>query len=424
MKESLKRSHAVAKEGADKYAIVTYDLAVAKIARQIQIQNSPKFDDWFLQFGQFHTILSLFSSIGKILEGNGATYLLSEGKIIAGGSINKFLRVKSCNRCRRGNLLLATGMHGLHLEKFIEDMNIPSTNLLQELENWAIVEDISEVPSNLHYMVTNYDLYLEEILNGKMGKTAQFWMTHAKIVGLIQLMQRAIKINDTALYSFALVEVTYIFFMTNHHNYACWMSLYSLDLANLEASQPNLQKFFTEGGFSINRIRKLFASVPVDIALEQTINENAKSRLEGIMAFADISTAVNRWIVTASMKSKILNAVLDCADMKISYDESKELRASRIRAEQNHLSKLKKVIKATVYPFSKQLKDFLFSIKTGTQASKDVEKYLLILFKCGEEKRDVFVRECSSTSERFIKPIHKTTVTTFASENFERKNKS
>ena len=46
------------------------------------------------------------------------------------------------------------------------------------------------------------------------------------------------------------------------------------------------------------------------------------------------------------MKSKILNAVLGCADMNISSDESKELRASRIRAEQNHLSKLKKVIKA------------------------------------------------------------------------------
>ena len=177
-------------------------------------------------------------------------------------------------------------------------MNIPLTNLLQELEIWAIVEDKSEVLSNLHYMVTNYDLYLEEILNGKMGKTAQFWMTYAKIVGLIQLMQYAIKINDTALYSFALVEVTYIFFMTNHHNHACWMSLYSLVLGNLETSQPNLQNIFTEGGFSVNRIGKLFASVPVDIALEQTINENEKSQLEGIMAFADISTAVNRWIMT------------------------------------------------------------------------------------------------------------------------------
>ena len=63
-------------------------------------------------------------------------------------------------------------MHGLHLEIFTEDMNILSTNLLQELENGAIAEDISEVPSNLYYIVTKYDLYLEETLNGKMGKTA------------------------------------------------------------------------------------------------------------------------------------------------------------------------------------------------------------------------------------------------------------
>ena len=91
------------------------------------------------------------------------------------------------------------------------------------------------------------------------------------------------------------------------------MSLYSLDFANLETSQPELQKILTEG-FSVNRTGKSFASVPVDMALKQTISANAESRLKGIMAFADISTAVNRWIVTASIKSKILNAVLDCAD--------------------------------------------------------------------------------------------------------------
>ena len=50
-----------------------------------------------------------------------------------------------------------------------------------------------------------------------------------------------------------------------------------------------------------------------------------------------------------------------------------------------------------------------------------MEKYLLTLFKCGEEKRDVFLSECSSTSEKFIEPICKITITTFASENFERK---
>ena len=62
VKETLKRLQTVAEECGYKYTIVTYDLAVANIARQIQIQNSPKFDDCFIQFGQLQTILS--SSIG------------------------------------------------------------------------------------------------------------------------------------------------------------------------------------------------------------------------------------------------------------------------------------------------------------------------------------------------------------------------
>ena len=65
-------------------------------------------------------------------------------------------------------------MYGLHLKIFINDMNIPSTNLLQRRENWAIVEDMSEVPRNLQYIVTKYDSYLEETLNGKMVKLRNF----------------------------------------------------------------------------------------------------------------------------------------------------------------------------------------------------------------------------------------------------------
>ena len=89
-------------------------------------------------------------------------------------------------------------------------------------------------------------------------------MTCAKIVGLIQLTQPAVKINDKALYSFALSEVTSIFFI----QIICWMYLYSLDLANLETG---------EKGFSINRTRKLFVDVPVNMALERKIHANAKS---------------------------------------------------------------------------------------------------------------------------------------------------
>ena len=94
-------------------------------------------------------------------------------------------------------------MHSLHLQRF--------TNLFQELENWANGGDMSEVPGNLRDMVTKYDSSLEETLNGKMSKTVQFCKIYAYIAGLIQLMQHAVRMYGTELYSFALFEVTSIF---------------------------------------------------------------------------------------------------------------------------------------------------------------------------------------------------------------------
>lgn len=91
------------------------------------------------------------------------------------------------------------------------------------------------------------DLCLEETLNGKIGKTKQFRMASAEIGGLIQLKQHAVKISNTTLYSFALFEVAF--------------------------------------------------------------SANAKSRRKGIMAFPDISTAPNRWKVTALMKRNMKHSL-------------------------------------------------------------------------------------------------------------------
>ena len=83
-----------------------------------------------------------------------------------------------------------------------------------------------------------------------------------------------------------------------------------------------------------------------DLSATNSIN------LESVISFpilpetaCSAPTAVNRWAVSASMKSKQLNAVLDYADMNLSYDELKESHVSRIRAEHNRLSKFKKSLK-------------------------------------------------------------------------------
>ena len=130
----MKRSQLVAIEC--NYAIVTYDLAIAKVAKQLQSEESPKFDDVFVMFGAFHIMLNIFSSTGKTMEGSGGPYTLSECKIVAPGSISRFPKGKMYNRCKRGHTILSAAVHGLHLERFIDDLNIKN-DLISELDKIA-----------------------------------------------------------------------------------------------------------------------------------------------------------------------------------------------------------------------------------------------------------------------------------------------
>ena len=72
------------------------------------------------------------------------------------------------------------------------------------------------------------------------------------------------------------------------------MTYYALELENIQNEKPQVIEYLKNGAFSVNRTGKGFSIVAVDMALEQTINAEAKKRLKGIMAFTDVNSAVNR----------------------------------------------------------------------------------------------------------------------------------
>ena len=77
-----------------------------------------------------------------------------------------------------------------------------------------------------------------------------------------------------------------------------------------------------------------------------------KNRLKGIIAFADINSAVNRWLVTSSMRAHIINQILDIADMIPNTDpKNKELKRYRLEKDANDLSSLIDSIVDTLNPF-------------------------------------------------------------------------
>ena len=71
----MKRAKDIASECKQDNIIVTYDLAIAKIAFKIQSTESPMFDNLFIQMGDFHTMMTFFHAVGKLVEFN--SYIVS-----------------------------------------------------------------------------------------------------------------------------------------------------------------------------------------------------------------------------------------------------------------------------------------------------------------------------------------------------------
>ena len=112
------------------------------------------------------------------------------------------MKGKSNNRCRRGHILLSTVLHCLHFQRFLKDNEIDEL-ILCELKEWGC-SGSNEIPDNLEFIATQYQLYCDSTASGLLGKTASFWMIYCHLVNLYLLFRHAMKLNDVDLFAYAL----------------------------------------------------------------------------------------------------------------------------------------------------------------------------------------------------------------------------
>ena len=75
--QTMKTSEKIAAECGETYAEVHYDLAVAKLAIQIQAEESPVYDNIFICFGAFHVQMAHFAAIEAFLTDSGGPQVLA-----------------------------------------------------------------------------------------------------------------------------------------------------------------------------------------------------------------------------------------------------------------------------------------------------------------------------------------------------------
>ena len=415
--ETMKMSQQIAKECGEDYMLVHYDLAIAKPALQIQAAESPRFDNLFIAFGPFHISLAFFRALGYLIDSSGGPEMLTESGLLATGSLNGFLSGNHYNRCKRLHPMLATALQILHFRFFLSLNGPISEELYRDLFKEKTPEAMKELEASPAYIsfMQKYSEFADITLSGGHGATARFWMVYIKIVNLHLMFMRACKTNNLRLFTFILGQMRYLFFTCSRHNYARWMHRYYLNLANIDTSHPGLRNVLENGAFTVKRTGNSFSRTPADLTLEQTVNADQASRLTGITSFTTLATCRRRWLITRSARSAIIGALLVKAGLIASDDGLKDLKAYRIRKDNENMNELLDTITAHMNPFQMKTDDNLYCLSSGKSVPAEVKEDLLNCIERGKSWCEEFEKGCQLDPLRFEKPIPRRKVQNFAS---------
>lgn len=91
----------------------------------------------------------------------------------------------------------------------------------------------------------------------------------------------------------SLFEMTDLFLGMNHPNYAKWTVMYINNLIKLKDNDSEFLSEFKKDSFGVNRTNGSFFKNAVDLTLEQTINADATSSLNGVKHLTNSIAAGN-----------------------------------------------------------------------------------------------------------------------------------
>ena len=94
------------------------------------------------------------------------------------------------------------------------------------------------------------------------------------------------------------------FFSMDRVNYARWLPVYLFDMNMLESKHPEVYHVFMAGSHSVGRSEQPSAQVWSDMALQQSINLDLKSK-GGIIGMCTKENAAEKWFLTSHERAAI-----------------------------------------------------------------------------------------------------------------------
>lgn len=237
------------------------------------------------------------------------------------------------------------------------------------------------------------------------------------VIMLLQFV-KAERTGNWRLHLAATSSMAPYFFAHDRQNYARWLPVYLAEMGQLEQKHPEVYQQFMEGEHAISRSSQPFASVWTDMALEQSINLDSKSK-GGIVGISLNADALQRWFLTSHERAAITTAVKQmCGIGDLDRGGThKEAAPKRVEPDENDVRKIVSCFVSGLMkdPFTEE-SDSLSNIAAGVVLPTDVAKQLLTSTEKGQEQMKGFIEQrLNSNDVSFWNAIPSLKIKTFSS---------
>ena len=248
-------------------------------------------------------------------------------------------------------------------------------------------------------------------------------MSYLDHVSLTLKLMRAVKTNDFELYAYCMTAMVDIFFSFGGHNYARYMSYFSMFIVNIEFSHPGALDDIKLGVISVARSFVPGNRCAVDKTIEETFMKHAKSKggagggSTGICGLTKNFAAYQRWIRSMHERCKYFDAthaLADMSDRSLSSMKHKDLRPAEIRKNENQVAATMDAITSFVNPFRIDDTDNLYCVSSGVKTPAEIEIDILTAEQVGRAQKESFIEERLECNESFFNPIKKVNLKTMA----------
>ena len=420
VRECLRVSERVSEEVGQQFTVNTFDLDVVMKALSIIWKELDIYKNHVILPGTMHIMMSAFRVLMKKMSGSGIEHVLLEGTLTTSGSIKGLKSGKSYYHSTDCHFTLAEACRRLIFERF-QSIHGKQTELFDDIDKLVVTEknvrDFLSRPVAQTFF-KKYQEFENEMREGKYGKTSQFWLQYVDAVTVIELLYLAVKRNEFTVYRYCLHKLAATFFSFNGHNYARYLTYFSVFLMNIENSHPGAQEILERGAISVARSFIPGNRVDVDKTIEETFNRHAKSHSGqgsdgfGVSGLMTNMAAYHRFCNTTHERVRFYERLLVMAAMsKNNEKESSHLDAVNKHRSETKVRKAVTAIRSILNPFSTELdteNDGLYILSSGNKVPDQLANQILSAETRGRDARDKFIKDrLVEKSVDFFAPISK-----------------